>query len=186
MATTYAALKTTLTDWAQNSAFTTANIEECVRLAQDYLNTGLRIYPLITTANVTIAATGSTGATPSDFVEAISAHIGTTALPYVSPKEIDRITGGTVPWAYTVRGALLHVAPSWTAGGTVVLKYYKREPALVTTTQETNWYTNNAEDLLLETSMLFIRKKERENAEEYKIYKTLLDEKLKNLNEVYA
>lgn len=185
MATTYAALKTTLTDWAQSSAFTATNIAECIRLAEDYLNANLKIYPMVSTANLTIAATGSTVATPTDFIKEISAHIGAVALPYVSPKEIDRVTGGTVPWAYTVRGALVHVAPSWTAGGTVTFKFYKREPALVTTTVETNWYTNNAEDLLTEASMLFIRKKER-NTEEFQIYKTLLDEKIEQLNKAYA
>lgn len=151
--TDYSSLKTAVANWLHKSDLT-SNIPDFIALGEWRIARDLRISPLLTSSTVTIAAAGSSVALPSGYIEMANARIdGGAELHYTTPDMIDRVSGGSTPWAYTIIGSNIEVAPSWTAGGDLELTYYKKQDALSDSTT-TNWFTSNAPDILLYAALL--------------------------------
>lgn len=152
--TDYGSLRSTVAAYLHRADLT-SNIPDFISMAEWRIARGLRVSALLTTSDVTISGGGSSVAMPSGFVELVNAKLASSGaeLHYVPPDTVDRVTGGTVPWAYTLVGSTLVVAPSWTAGGQVSLTYWKKETAL-SDSNTTNWYVTNCPDALLYGALL--------------------------------
>lgn len=150
---TYSDLKSAVALWLHRSDLTSV-VPDFVTMAEWRLARDLRVAPLLTTSNSTVTAASTTASLPTGYLEMMNVQIsGGAELHYVPPDTIDRVSGTTTPWAYTIYGSTVVVAPSWTAGGTLVLTYFKKETAL-SDSNTTNWYITNAPDALLYACLL--------------------------------
>ena len=150
----YSDLRSSVANWLHRQDLT-ANIPDFIAMAEIRLSRDLRISPLLSSSSLTVSAAGSSVSLPTDFMEIVNLRIGPSGaeLHYVPPDTLDRVTGGTVPWAYTLRSGVIEIAPAWTAGGSLSMYYMKKETPL-SDTNATNWYITNAPDALLYASLL--------------------------------
>ena len=149
----YTDLRSSVANWLHRQDLT-ANIPDFITMAEIRLSRDLRISPLVATTTLAVSAAGSSVTLPTDFMEIVNLRVASGAeLHYVPPDTIDRVTGGTVPWAYTLRSGVIEVAPSWTAGGNLTMYYMKKETSM-SDSNETNWYVTNAPDALLYGALL--------------------------------
>lgn len=151
--TDYATLKTAVANYLHRTDLT-ANIPDFISMAEWRIARALRVSQLLTTATVTVSAGASTGSLPSGFLELANVKISTGAeLAYVPPDRIDQQSGSGTPWIYTLLGATIVVAPTWTAGGNLTATYWKKEAEL-SDSNTTNWYVTAAPDALLYGALL--------------------------------
>lgn len=150
---TYSDLRTTASNYLHRSDLA-SQIPDFITLAEWRMARGLRIAPLMATATVAVSAGTATGTLPTGYLEMVNIQISSSSeLVYVPPDTIDRIPTGAVPWAYTILGTTVQVAPSWTAGGNLSATYFKKETVL-SDSATTNWYITNAPDTLLYAVLL--------------------------------
>lgn len=150
---TFADLRTTASNYLHRSDLA-SQIPDFITLAEWRMARSLRIAPLMLTSTVVIAPGGSTGALPAGYLEMVNTQIAAgTELVYVPPDTIDRVPAGAVPWAYTLLGTSVQIAPAWTAGGNLSATYFRKESAL-SDSVTTNWYIANAPDTLLYAVLL--------------------------------
>lgn len=151
--TTYSELKTAVSSWLHRSDLT-ANVPDFITMAEWRVARDLRVSPLMASSTVTIAAAGNSVALPTGFLELINCQItGGAELQYIPPDTIDRVSGAGVPWVYSLIGSNIQVGPTWTAGGTLTLTYFKKETVL-SDSNTTNWYMLNIPDTLLYGALL--------------------------------
>lgn len=151
--TTYPELKTAVASWLHRSDLT-ANVPDFITMAEWRVARDLRVSPLMASSTVTIAPAANSVALPTGFLELINCQITSGAeLQYIPPDTIDRVTGVGVPWVYSLIGSNIQVGPTWTAGGTLTMTYFKKE-AVLTDSNTTNWYITNIPDTLLYGALL--------------------------------
>lgn len=164
----YSDLKTAVKNWLNNSEID-AYIPDFITLAEERLNRELRIEDMVTTLSSTIS--GGVVTVPSDFLEFSYAYIdGSPAQPLgiVSADEILRKyptrTSDSKPMFIAKDGGSFIFGPYPDANYTLKGSYYKKITSL-SDSSLTNWYTNNAIDVLLFAALLeaepFIREDER-------------------------
>jgi hypothetical protein len=147
----YVSLQQDITNYLHRNDLS-SHIPTFIGFAENRLARDLRVPGLLAIDSVTISAAGSSGSLPSGFIEARSAKTSNGELVYIVPESYDQLTGTGTPWAFTTIGTSLYVEPSWTAGGTVSLLYYKAPAAL--SGASTNWFSDNVPDLLLIASVI--------------------------------
>lgn len=152
--TTFTALREKVAQYLHTDSLT-ANIPGFIEDAEWRIARDLKIPQLLTTGSLTVAVGGSSVALPTDYIACKNVKIESSGaeLQYCPPDTIDRITSGSTPWAYTLIGSAIVVAPTWTDGGGLSMTYYKKEAAL-SDTNATNWYLANTPDLLLFASLM--------------------------------
>ena len=183
--TTYPELKTAVSSWLHRSDLT-ANVPDFIAMAEWRVARDLRVAPLMATSSVTIAAAGSSVALPAGFLELVNVQIssGGAELQYIPPDTIDRVSGAGTPWVYTLIGSNIQVAPTWTAGGSLSMTYFKKETAL-TDAAPTNWYITTIPDTMLYAALLeaapFLM-----NDNRISIWKDYYQNSISNINRQYG
>lgn len=182
--TDYPSLKTAVANYLHRTDLT-ANIPDFISMAEWRIARALRVSQLLTTGSVTVSAGASTGTLPTGFLELANVKISTGAeLQYVPPDRIDNVSGSGVPWVYTLVGSTITVAPTWTAGGTLTVTYWKKETEL-SDSNTTNWYVTSAPDALLYGALLesapFIQSDTR-----IPIWQDFFDRAVASLNQQYG
>lgn len=149
----YTELKSAVANWLHRTDLT-ANIPEFIELAEWRLARDLRISPMINSASIAIAAGGSTGALPAGMMEIANVRVaGGAELHFVPVDTLDRVSGSVTPWAYSVIGTNLSVAPAWTAGGSLTMLYFAK-PSVLSDAAVTNAFTTYCPDALLYGSLM--------------------------------
>lgn len=150
----YSDLRGSVANWLHRQDLT-ANIPDFIAMAEIRLSRDLRVSPLVASSSLTVTANGTSVDLPDDFMEIINLRLSSSGaeLHYVPPDTLDRVSGGSAPWAYTLRSGLVEMAPAWVAGGNLTMFYMKKELPL-SDSNATNWYITNAPDALLYGALL--------------------------------
>lgn len=138
----------------------TVHIPDFIRLAEIRIQRELKLRAFETFATGTLTAGSPTLALPADCLEPRSLRVNTTpprTITVSSPTELARLDPGTIngaPLSAISEGLNLYLAPTPDAAYAYRLIYQKRITPLAAGSNETNWLTQNAADLLLYGSLL--------------------------------
>lgn len=159
--TTFSTLKSAVADWLDRTDISAVGgpTDTMIEMAEDQIYRELRLRFMEAATSPAIAANG-TLAVPSDFLEVKQAHVATNPVKKLEPKNSEWINA-TYPTrsASGVPGFMAQQGDTWIFGPfpdstyTVNLNYYAR-PTSLSTSNETNWLTTNASDLLLNATLL--------------------------------
>lgn len=155
---TFTDLSAAIADWLNRTDLTSV-IPDFISLAEDRLGEDLQLSEWETTTTDTTVSGTSTIARPAGSLGIRSIKLNTdpiTSLDYLSPEQMDlRYVGSEngQPKAFTIAGNLIRLAPTPDAAYTVEYTYYAK-PTALSVSNETNWYTDNAPNLLLYASLL--------------------------------
>jgi hypothetical protein len=149
---TYSGLKTTLASWLVRSDLST-ELDDFIDLAEERLSRDLRIRATEATLNVTIA--GGVAALPSNYVQLKHVHISGDPIQPLEPKESTWIfdqfptrTSNSKPRYIAEDGANFVFGPypdsAYVLGGA-----YWSKPTALSSSNETNEWTDNCPDVLL-------------------------------------
>ena len=137
--TTYTELKASLANWLNRSDLTTEIADDFIKLAEADLNSKLRVRAMIAQVNITVDA--ETATLPTDFLQIRNFYIlsGQTKTPlvYTTPASMDTTSGTSttgLPTTFTILGDTLRFSPKPDATYTAVMNYFKKFPALSSTT----------------------------------------------------
>lgn len=156
----YATLQSTVLTWLRREDIELASeAPTWIGLGEDRMARDLRISPLLARADLGIPAGQGYAVLPERFVAIKSAQLKSgKVLAFIPSDKLDfarRQTNGlSSPTAYTLIGGQIHVAPVWGVDGEVTVTYYRREVPLADAVGNTNWYLENAADVLLAASLL--------------------------------
>lgn len=158
---TFSTLKTAVADWLDRDdlAATAGPIEQWIDMAEDEIYRRLRIRAMEDSTSVAIAS--GTIAVPDNFLEPRAVTVTLSGENHkLEPKPAEWIydnyplrQSDSLPKYYALEGDTLIFGPYPDSTYTVNVKYYKRLTALGVA-NETNWFTTNASDLLLNMSLL--------------------------------
>lgn len=147
----YAQLKSDIKSWTSSPDLTDAELDNCITVTISRINREMRFRGMETLADLTVDA--QEVALPSDFRGARSLYLDSSEaidVRYMPPEVLDSLqrTGTGQPRYFTIRNATIRfdVAPDETYTGK--LHYYQKFETL-SDSNETNWLTDNAPDLLL-------------------------------------
>lgn len=182
--TDYSTLKTTVANYLHRTDLT-ANIPDFISMAEWRIARALRISQLLTTSTLSVTAAAATTALPTGFLEIANVKIANGAeLSYVPPDRIDQVSGAGVPWVYSLVGANIMLAPSWTAGGSLTVTHWAKQTEL-SDSNTTNWYVTNAPDSLLYGALLesapFLQSDNR-----ITVWQQFFDQSIASLNAQYG
>ena len=152
---TFSDLKTSTANWLHRDDLT-ANIVDFIMMAEWRLARDLRVAPLLASSTIAVSAGATSFTLPTSCMEVVNVQVsaGGAELHYVPPDTIDRIpAGNNIPWAYTIFGTTVLIAPSWTAGGNLDISYISK-PTILSDSNTTNWFLTNAPDALLYATLL--------------------------------
>jgi hypothetical protein len=137
--TNYTELKASLANWLNRSDLTTEIADDFIKLAEADFNSKLRVRAMIAQVNITVDA--ETEALPTDFLQIRNFYIlsGNTKTPltYATPSTMDSTEGSSTtgkPTSFTILGDTLRFSPKPDATYTAVMNYFKKFPALSSTT----------------------------------------------------
>lgn len=151
--TDYGTLRTAVAQYLHRQDLS-ANIPDFIAMAEWRVARSLRVSQLLRDEVLNVLAGESTATLPTGFMELVNLRIaGGVELHYVPPDCIDRVTGAGTPWVYTITGATVLVAPSWTSGGALEIRYWAKPEAL-SDSVTVNWYVSHAPDALLYGALL--------------------------------
>jgi hypothetical protein len=154
----YTDLQAAVANWMHRSDMT-SQIVDFITMAEIRVSRDLRISQLVASATVTVSAGAATGTLPTGFLGMVSVEIASsnTELKYITQdtyaRHLANANGITVPSTYTLQGSSILVSPTWTAGGNLTCRYFKKEVVL-SGSNATNWYITNAPDMLLYAALL--------------------------------
>jgi hypothetical protein len=149
----YSTLRTAVAQYLHRQDLN-ANIPDFIAMAEWRAARSLRVSQLLKDLAVPVFLGEAIATLPADFMQLVNLRISNgRELQYVPPDCIDRLSGAGVPWAYTITGSTILVAPSWTTGGALDLRYWAK-PEGLSDTATTNWYVQNAPDVLLYGALL--------------------------------
>ncbi len=150
--TSYSTLKTSVADWLDRSDIGTA-IDTMIDLCEARIYRELRLRFMESSLSVTISS--GVAAVPSDYIELKSAHINTNPIQHLQPKSQNWIetvyperSSSGVPHYIARQGDNFIFGPYPDSDYTLAGTYYAK-PTALSTSNETNWLTSNAPDLLL-------------------------------------
>lgn len=184
---TYSELQTAITNWLDRDDIASARVQEFITLAETRISRKLRVRGM-ETRDTSITTSGGTRyyTLPTDFIEARNIQINTNPikrLKYLTPERMDtqyNYTQNGEPEAFTIIGEEIQLAPVPDGTYTLEIAYYQKITALSGSNQ-TNWLTSNAPDLLLYGSLI--------EAEAYllddprlPLWKSLFDESVREFN----
>lgn len=146
--TTYAELKTAISDWTDDGSEASDFADTYIDLAESYYNRVLRLREMEETATVTL--TDGDGSLPSDFQEMRWVKTATNpiySLTLMSPNILEDKydTSAGYPANYGITGSTLMVRPT---AATVDIGYYETIPAL-SASNTTNWLLDRCAQLYL-------------------------------------
>lgn len=158
---TFSTLKTAVADYLDRDDISASGgqIDTWIDLAEEQIYRDLRLRFM---ESSTSPSSGTTVAIPSDFLELKSAYI-------LKSNEATRLEPQDADWIYTnyplrtgdgMPRYIAQEADTWIFGPypdtsyTFKLNYYAKPSALAVTTNESNWLTTNAPDLLLNATLL--------------------------------
>lgn len=156
----YATLQSTVLTWLRREdAELATEAPTWIGLGEDRMARDLRISPLLARTDLGIPAAQGYADLPARFVAIKAAQLKTgKVLAFIPSEKLDftrRQTNGlSTPTAYTLLGGQIHVAPVWGVDGQLTVTFYRREEYLADAVGNTNWYLENAADVLLAASML--------------------------------
>ena len=137
--TNYTELKASLANWLNRSDLTTEIADDFIKLAEADFNSKLRVRAMIAQVSITVDA--ETEALPTDFLQARDFYTlsGQTKTPlvYSTPASMDTTSGTSTtgkPTSFTILGDTLRFSPKPDATYTAVMNYFKKFPALSSTT----------------------------------------------------
>lgn len=163
---TYTDLVNAIPTWMARSDISSA-AGDFVDLAVTQCNRDLSIEPMNT--RVTLSTSNEFVALPVDYKSVMALYVATspiTSLPYRTRNFIESITYGSytgTPLVYTIVGTDIQLAPAPDMAYSLYLDYKANFPAL-SSSNETNWLTDNAMDLLLYASLTQAAKYVRDDA----------------------
>jgi len=149
--TTLTELQTAITDRLARTDFTTAQVNECIALAESEMQSTLRAADMETKA-VAFNIANEFEQVPANFLEVNAFYVnGSTRYPlqYMSDEmqAFSYSTSGS-PKFYSVIGNLFHFAPIPSSATSATLVYFTKIPAL-STTNSTNWLLTASPDAYL-------------------------------------
>lgn len=154
--TTYAELKTSISNWLMGRDDLTAVIPDFITLAESRINRALRVREMEATTTLTPASNVCT--LPSDFIEARRVLANSDPLSVLEPISPDYAIenyssnpSGSVPMFYTIFGSSLTAYPL--SASTITLVYYQKVPAL-SDANTTTWLLTKAPELYLYGSLI--------------------------------
>lgn len=150
--TSFSTLKNAVADWLDRDDIDSA-ITTMVALMETRLYRDLRLRFMETDLNVSVAS--GVAAVPSDYLELRTAYLDTTPIQELQPK-----TPGWIQSVYPTRsadGTPKYIARSgdnfifgpYPDSDRTLMGVYYAKPTALSTSNETNWLTTNAPDLLL-------------------------------------
>lgn len=151
---TYTDLKASIADWLNRDDLTGA-IPTFISLAEAKINRELRIAAMESTVTGSLVISGSL-AFPTDCVELRRVIVNGHSLEQLTPDQLrDKYDSSQTgePVNYAVIGTTIHFGPLPDSTYAYDLVIYSKLPAL-STSNETNWFTANAPDLLLYGSLV--------------------------------
>lgn len=150
--TTYSTLKSAAADWLDRDDINDA-IETMIGLAEARIYRELRIKAMETALSVSISS--GVAAVPSDYQELRFAYLDTTPVQHLQIADPEWLyaayptrSADSTPQYIAREGSNFIFGPFPTSGRTLKGIYYASLTAL-STSNETNWFTTNAPDLLL-------------------------------------
>ena len=161
--TSFSTLKTAVLDWLERADDTTmaatgGPVDVMIDLAEDKIYRKLRLRFMEASTSPTIAS--GVVAVPSDFLELKQAHVVTNPVTRLEPKNAEWIyanypqrSADSTPQFIAQEGEEFIFGPYPDANKDVTLRYYQR-PAALSLTNETNWLTTHASDILLNGALL--------------------------------
>jgi len=156
--TNYSTLLTSIADWLDRDDITTVS-ETWVDLAEARIYRELR-HSFMESA-LSVAISSGTAALPADFLELKVAYLTTTPATPLQIRNADWIyarypqrTADGVPCFIATEQDAFLFGPYPDSNYTIAGTYYAKPDPLVTTTNETNWLTTNAPDMLLYGSLV--------------------------------
>lgn len=154
--TTYAELKTAVSNWLQRDDLTSI-IPDFIMMGEKRIFRDLRIRTMETALNVTISS--GVAALPSDYVELKIAYINGSPIQPLGRRSLEWIynayplrSSDGEPRFIARNGANFEFGPYPDSGYTLKGTYYARLTAL-SDSNTTNWFTTNAPDLLLMSAL---------------------------------
>lgn len=159
--TTFSTLKTAVADWLDRDDMSTSGgpIDVMIELAEDQIYRDLRLRFM--ESSTAPAISSGVVPIPSDFLELKNASAENNgASTRLTPKGSDWIydsyptrSADGIPKFIAQEGDNFIFGPYPDSGYTVNLHYYAR-PTALSTSNETNWLTTNASDVLLNGALL--------------------------------
>jgi len=155
--TNYSELQTSVENWIDSTAHT-SRVPEFISLGENRIYRELRIRTMETALSVTIAS--GVAAMPSDYVELKHARIsGSPDKPLLKQsaewiyRNYPTRSSDSVPKYIGEDGDNFIFGPYPDSTYTIVGTYYAR-PTALSDSNTTNWFTNNAPDILLSASLV--------------------------------
>jgi hypothetical protein len=157
-ASSYAELQSSIADWLNRSDLEN-RIPDFISLGETRLSRELHLGQLETRAQTTTVSGQAYISRPTDSNGIRSIRLMTSPvqnLQFEPSETIDmRYMGSTngKPIAYTIEGDNIRLAPTPDSEYTLEISY-EQKPAQLSSANTTNWYTDNAPDLLLFASLI--------------------------------
>lgn len=157
---TYAGLQASVGDFMLRSDLT-AVIPDFIRLAETQINRRLRVADMMTSATLSITASATSTALPSDFNGVVSLELPSGIggpLRYEKPegvramRQTNYMTPG-IPFAFTVIGANIETVPAPSSTLACLLVYFQRIPVL-SVSNTSNWLLTKHPDIYLYGALL--------------------------------
>lgn len=164
---TFAELKTAVSNWLGGRSDLDSRIPEFVTMAEARINYGadapfqsnpLRIGKMLTTSDVSLVANTATASLPTGYLEARRMYVaGDTkrTLDYIAPTLFWGMNGVNetgLPKAYTIEGDNIVFSPVPDTAYTLKLLHYKAFDAL-SADDDTNWLLTNAPNAYLYSTL---------------------------------
>ena len=154
----YSNMQTSIADWLDRDDLV-SKVQDFISLAEARINRTLRVRGIEDRAVTSLVPGQEYYSLPSDFLTARNIQINTNPiirLVYKTPQQMDydhpNSASGT-PSAYTIIGNELQIKPIPSTTDQLEIGYFvKLDP--LSDTNETNWLTENAPDLLLYGSLI--------------------------------
>jgi hypothetical protein len=154
----YSELQTAIANWLDRSDLT-SYIPDFISLAEARIRRKLRVRGIEQRSTAALVSGQAYYCLPSDFLEARNIQINTNpvrALSYRTPQQMDAEfpydTTGT-PEVYTIIGTEIQLKPIPASADNLEISYYAKLAPL-SSTNGTNWLTDNAPDLLMYGSLI--------------------------------